>query len=254
MKILRYRKGSQTYYGLLEKNRIQRLSGTPFEGMSPSGEQDALEEVALLTPCQPSKIVCLGLNYHDHAKEMDLAIPETPPLFMKPPTALLAPGGVIWYPPQTRELHYEAELAIVIGQEARWVQREEARRYILGYTCANDVTARDLQHLDGQWTRSKGFDTFLPLGPWIETELDPAALPISLTVNGHTRQQGNTRDLIFDVPDILAFVSGIMTLLPGDVILTGTPAGIGPMQVGDAVAVTIEGIGTLENTVAPRPA
>lgn len=243
-----------TCYGLLEENRIQRLSGTPFEDLLPSGEQDMLEEVALLTPCQPSKIVCLGLNYHDHAKEMGLALPETPPLFMKPPTTLLAAGGTIWYPPQTRELHYEAELAIVMGKEAWSVPSAEARRYILGYTCANDVTARDLQRIDGQWTRSKGFDTFLPLGPWIETELDPAALSLSLTVNGGIRQQGNTRDMIFDVSDIVAFVSGIMTLLPGDVILTGTPAGIGPMQVGDTVAVTIEGIGTLENTVAPRPA
>lgn len=213
-----------------------------------------LEEVALLTPCLPGKIICLGLNYRDHAKEMESALPETPLLFMKPPTTLLAPGGAIWYPLQTRELHYEAELAIVIGKEAWSVQREEARQYILGYTCANDVTARDLQRSDSQWTRCKGFDTFLPLGPWIETELETGALPISLTVNGHARQQGNTRDMIFDVSDILAFISGIMTLLPGDVILTGTPAGIGPMQVGDTVAVTIEGIGTLENTVALRPA
>jgi 2-keto-4-pentenoate hydratase/2-oxohepta-3-ene-1,7-dioic acid hydratase in catechol pathway len=197
----------------------------------------------------PTKIIAIGLNYLDHAKELNMDIPEYPLIFMKPPTAVIEDGGTIIYPPQTKELHYEGELGIVIGKKARNVSIEEAKDYIAGYTCANDVTARDLQRLDGQWTRSKSFDTFCPLGPRIVKDVDPTNLAIATRVNGVTKQSSNTNQMIFNAFKLVSFISAIMTLLPGDVISTGTPPGVGELQVGDVVEVEIEGIGILRNTV-----
>ena len=197
----------------------------------------------------PTKIVAIGLNYFDHAKEFNLEVPDYPLLFMKPPTAVIGDGETIIYPPQTKELHYEGELGIMIGKKARNVSVEDAKDYIAGYTCANDVTARDLQRLDGQWTRSKSFDTFCPLGPRIVRDVDPTNLAITTRVNGMVKQQSNTKQMIFNAFALVSFISAIMTLLPGDVISTGTPPGVGPLEVGDVVEVEIEGIGILRNTV-----
>ena len=197
----------------------------------------------------PTKIIAIGLNYLDHAKELKMNIPEYPLIFMKPPTAVIGDGEIIIYPPQTQELHYEGELGIVIGKKARNVSIEEAKDYIDGYTCANDVTARDLQRMDSQWTRSKSFDTFCPLGPRIVKDVDPTNLAIATRVNGVTKQSSNTNQMIFNAYKLVSFISAIMTLLPGDVISTGTPPGVEELQVGDVVEVEIEGIGTLRNTV-----
>ncbi len=198
---------------------------------------------------KPSKIVAVGLNYRDHALEMKEALPQTPVIFLKPPSAVIFNRDPIVYPEMTKELHYEAELAVVIKDLTRNVSEAEAPQHILGYTCANDVTARDLQRRDGQWTRAKSFDTFCPLGPEIVSGISPDNLNISLYLNGVKKQSSNTSNLIFKVNYLVAFISRVMTLLPEDVILTGTPGGIGPMQVGDEVRVEIEGIGSLVNKV-----
>jgi len=197
----------------------------------------------------PTKIIAIGLNYLDHARELNMEIPEYPLIFMKPPTAVIGNGESIIYPPQTQELHYEGELGVVMGKSARNISEEEAKHYIAGYTCANDVTARDLQRKDGQWTRSKSFDTFCPLGPRIAKDIDPTHLAITTRVNGITKQESNTDQMIFNAYKLVAFISAIMTLLPGDVISTGTPPGVGELNVGDVVEVEIEGIGVLRNTV-----
>lgn len=199
---------------------------------------------------RPTKIVAIGLNYFDHAQEFNVEVPDYPLIFMKPSTAVIGNDETIIYPPQTRELHYEGELGIVIGKQARNVSIDEAKGYIAGYTCANDVTARDLQRLDGQWTRSKSFDTFCPLGPRIVRDIDPTNLAITTRVNGITKQKSNTNQMIFNVFTLISFISAVMTLLPGDVISTGTPSGVGPMEVGDVVEVEIEGIGILRNPVS----
>jgi len=198
---------------------------------------------------RPTKIIAIGLNYMDHAKEMNHQIPAYPLIFMKPPTAVIQDGDYIVYPPDTKELHYEGELAIVIKDKTRNIVKEDAHLHIAGYTCANDVTARDLQRLDGQWTRSKSFDTFCPLGPKIVSNVDPTHLAITTRVNGSVRQQSNTANMIFDVYELVSYISKIMTLLPEDVIITGTPPGVGAMYVGDTVEVEIEGIGILKNKV-----
>jgi 2-keto-4-pentenoate hydratase/2-oxohepta-3-ene-1,7-dioic acid hydratase in catechol pathway len=197
----------------------------------------------------PTKIIAIGLNYLDHAKEFNMEIPEYPLIFMKPPTAVIGNGETIIYPPQTKELHYEGELGIVIGKKTRNVSVEDAKHYIAGYTCANDVTARDLQRLDGQWTRSKSFDTFCPLGPKIAKGIDPTNLAIITRVNGVVKQSSNTNQMIFNAFKLVSFISAIMTLMPGDIISTGTPPGVGELQIGDVVEVEIEGIGILRNTV-----
>ena len=215
-----------------------------------SGEVLNLEDVELLAPCQPTKIVCVGLNYVEHARELKMQLPTEPILFIKPPTAVLAPEGEIVYPQSSQQVDYEGELGIVIGKRCKNVPADEVEKYILGYTCFNDVTARDLQRKDGQWTRAKSFDTFAPIGPWI-AKIDPSHLDIQTRVNGMIKQKSNTSDLIFGVPKLVEFISGIMTLEPGDVIATGTPPGVGPLQKGDVVEVEIEGIGTLRNSVAP---
>jgi len=217
-------------------------------GIVSGGEVIPLEDVELLTPCQPSKIICVGLNYVEHARELKMTLPEEPIIFLKPPTAALSPGGEIIYPPSSRQVDYEGELAVVIGKMGRNIPADEAEGHILGYTCFNDVTARDLQQRDTQWTRAKSFDTFAPFGPWIAS-IDPSGVDIETRVNGETVQKSNTSDLIFGVPRLIEFISGIMTLQPGDVIATGTPPGVGQLHLGDLVEVEIEGIGVLENSV-----
>ena len=197
----------------------------------------------------PSKVVAVGLNYRDHARELKMELPQYPLIFMKPSTSVIGDGAEIVFPAQTKELHYEGELAIVMGTRARNIPVGQARGYIAGFTCANDVTARDLQRMDGQWTRAKSFDTFCPLGPRIVNDINPAALRITTRVNGQVKQDSTTANMVFNVYDLVSFVSGIMTLLPGDVIITGTPPGVGALLPGDTVEVEIEGIGTLKNTV-----
>ena len=218
-----------------------------------TGRKFPLGEVQLLAPCRPTKIVAVGLNYRSHAQEVRMELTEEPLLFLKPSTAVIGPDEHILFPSMSRRIDYEAELGVVIGTAAKDVLQEEAKDYILGYTCFNDVTARDLQGRDKQFTRSKGFDTFAPMGPCIETELDPSHLKVESYLGGKLKQSGSTADLLFSVFQLVAFISRVMTLLPGDVIATGTPAGIGPMQAGETIEVVIEGIGTLRNYVSPRP-
>ena len=244
MKRVRFAIDEKIYTGRLVEKRIVPLEGESFP------REVVLENVRLLAPCRPSKIVAVGLNYRDHAEELHLSLPEEPLLFLKPSTSIIGPEDTIMLPPQSERVDYEAELAVVIGKQARRITSDRAKDYILGYTCLNDVTARDLQNKDGQWTRAKGFDTFSPLGPWIETDLDPSDLAISLLLNGETKQQSRTSNLIFDVFRLVEFISHIMTLMPGDVIATGTTSGIGPMKDGDTVEVRIEGIGSLINHVS----
>ena len=229
------------------------LPGHPFaaagEALTTTGTAHDLDDVRLLAPVIPTKVVGIGRNYADHAVEMGATPAEQPLMFLKPTTALIGADDPIVLPPESQEVHFEAELAVVIGRMCRRVPPEQAASVILGYTCANDVTARDLQRSDGQWTRAKGFDTFCPLGPWIDTDLDPADVVVECEVNAVTKQRASTSTLVHAVPDLVAAVSAVMTLLPGDVILTGTPAGVGPLSVGDEVAVTVAGLGTLVNPV-----
>lgn len=208
-----------------------------------------LAEAKLLVPCQPSKLVCVGLNYASHAAEMQKPLPREPLLFLKPPSALNDPGAPIVLPSASKLVHHEAELVVVLGRPLKRATPAEARRAVLGYTCGNDVTARDIQRAEVQYTRAKSFDTFAPVGPWIETDLDVSDLAIEARVNGELRQRGRTGDLVFDPFTLLAFASQVMTLLPGDVVFTGTPSGVGALAPGDVVAVEIEGIGVLSNPV-----
>ncbi len=208
-----------------------------------------VDEVRFIAPVTPSKIVSVGLNYRDHAKELGMEIPSDPVIFIKPSTAVVGPGEAILYPNCSHRVDFEAELGIVIKDKVRNVPREEALEHIEGYTCFNDVTARDIQNKDTQWTRAKSFDTFAPVGPWVETELDPSDIPIRSYLNGELKQDSRTSDFIFGVPELISFISGVMTLLPGDVIATGTPPGVGPMNDGDEIAVDIGGIGRLVNRV-----
>jgi len=233
---------------------IAVIDGDPlYRAITFTGERVPLADVRLLAPVIPrSKVVGVGRNYVEHAAELGNEAPAEPLLFLKPNTAVIGPLDGIAYPRQSNELHYEGELAVVIGRLCRDVPRERVPEVVFGYTCGNDVTARDLQRSDGQWARAKGFDTFCPLGPWIETSLDPADLVITTTVNGESRQAGRTGLMVHDVPAIVSYVSEAMTLLPGDVILTGTPAGVGPLEVGDQVTVAVEGIGPLTNRVVAR--
>lgn len=247
MKFLRYEYEGKNSYGVLKGETVYPVAGDIFTGFTVKEVGVSLSEVKLLVPCEPTKIIAVGLNYSEHAKEMKEEQRKDPVLFTKPTTALLADGGTICWPKQSAQVDYEAELAVVIGKTADNISPSEAKDYIFGYTCMNDVTARDLQKLDGQWTRAKGFNTFAPMGPFIETEVDVSALDIRLEVNGEVRQSGNTSMMMFSPAELVSFVSGIMTLLPGDVITTGTPAGIGPMNHGDKVSVIIESIGTLTN-------
>jgi 2-keto-4-pentenoate hydratase/2-oxohepta-3-ene-1,7-dioic acid hydratase in catechol pathway len=249
VRIIRFSTQGKIKYGVLQEGAIRGLRGRPFARFSFDGSTYKLDEVKLLAPCTPSKIVCLGLNYRSHAEETKLPMPEVPLIFLKPSTAVIGPNDQIVLPRHSRRADYEGELGVVIGKRARHVPEFEAREYVLGYTCLNDVSERHNQRDDGQWTRAKGYDTFAPLGPWIETEIAPDDLKLETYLNGQQSQSARTSDLIFGVPRIISFISGVMTLLPGDVIATGTPSGIGPMNPGDTVEIKIEGIGTLRNTV-----
>lgn len=249
MKIVRFAAGDEIRYGLLNGKIIQALENEPFQDIKTTDIRYRLSEVRLLSPCVPSKIVALGLNYRSHAEETSNPIPESPLIFIKPPTAVIGPEDNIVYPPSSNRVDYECELAAVIKKTARSVPEENSLDYVLGYTCLNDVTARDHQRDDVQWTRGKSHDTFAPVGPCIETELDPGDVALETWLNGELKQKGNTRDLIFSVPNLISFISSVMTLLPGDIIATGTPSGIGPMKPGDTVEVKIEPIGTLRNYV-----
>jgi 2-keto-4-pentenoate hydratase/2-oxohepta-3-ene-1,7-dioic acid hydratase in catechol pathway len=251
--------GELDAHGQLDEDAVVvALAGDPmYVGIKLLEEQHRLADVRLLAPVLPrSKVVAIGKNYAAHAAEMGGEPPQEPLMFLKPNTSVVGPGDAIAYPPQTSNLHYEGELAVVIGRICRDVPAEQATDVIYGYTIANDVTARDLQKSDGQWTRAKGFDTFCPLGPWIEDDLDPHDFAqgrrVQTFLNGDVVQDGSTADLIFDIPTLIAHVSSVMTLLPGDVLLTGTPEGVGPMEVGDEVEVSIEGLGSLTNVVARR--
>jgi 2-keto-4-pentenoate hydratase/2-oxohepta-3-ene-1,7-dioic acid hydratase in catechol pathway len=236
---------------------VAQIAGHPFGGTEAdiklTGARFDAGEVRLLAPILPSKVICIGKNYADHAREMGGEAPAEPVIFLKPSTSVCGPGDLIRRPVRlSGRCDFEGELAVVISRLCRDVPPDRAAEVIFGYTCANDVTARDLQAADGQWARAKGFDTFCPLGPWIETAADPADLALTTRLNGEVKQESRTSLLLHDVPALITYVSQVMTLLPGDVLLTGTPAGVGPMEFGDQVAVTIEGIGTLRNVVADR--
>ncbi|QLQ15492.1 MAG: fumarylacetoacetate hydrolase family protein [Micropruina sp.] len=262
MRIARYVAGGDPTYGVVElaedgganPETVAALTGDPLAGpVHFTGERLPLADVRLVAPVIPrSKVIGVGRNYAAHAAEMGNEVPATPLTFFKPNTSVIGPGEPIVRPPETAELHYEGELAVIIGRICRRVPPERAADVIFGYTVANDVTARDLQRSDGQWTRAKGFDSFCPLGPWIATHLsldEAGNLDLATDVNGAAKQRGNTAQLVHTIPDLIAHISNFATLLPGDVILTGTPEGVGPIVAGDRVTVTIEGIGTLENPV-----
>src|SRR5229473_4822257 len=252
MKIYRFVHEGRPAVGVAEGDFVARYDGVDaiHLGTHIDEEARAIASLRLLPPVTPSKIVAVGRNYAEHAKELGNEAPSEPIIFLKPPSALLPPNGTILRPPQSQRVDFEGELAIVIGKTARNVKRADWRSVVLGFTCANDVTARDLQKKDVQFTRGKSFDTFCPLGPCIETDLDPAALSLRTRVNGQIRQDGNTRDMVFDCAFIIEFITSVMTLQAGDVILTGTPAGVGPLASGDHVEVEIEGIGVLGNSVS----
>lgn len=258
-RIGRYRVDGTVHHGRLVESGWERLTAAPWAGGEPTGQRDADSAIELLAPCEPTKILCIGLNYRAHVAE-SLTVtrdaagraeePEEPLFFLKPPSAALAHGGEIRYPAGVTRLDPEAEMAVVIARRARAVNEADALAYVAGVTCFNDMSARNYQKSDGQWARAKGFDTFAPIGPWIATGLPPDDLQVECRVNGVRRQLGRTRDLIFPVPRLIAFLSRVMTLEPGDVIATGTPAGIAPVEPGDRIEVEVEGVGTLANHVA----
>lgn len=266
MKIIRFAKERRVRYGVVTENEISVVSGTPYQHavsgeVRITGDRYTLERVRLLAPCRPSKIVAVGRNYAEHAHESKQSLPERPYIFVKPSTAVIGPQGEIVLPKMPQRVDYEGELAVVIGRRAKSVPREQAQRYVLGYTCLNDVSARTLRYEQGQEvvrndgdnSHAKGYDTFAPIGPWIETAISPDNLLLETVQNGTLRQSANTADLIFPIDELIEFISGVMTLLPGDIISTGTPAGIGPLRPGDVIEVRVQGIGTLRNyVVAPN--
>ena len=261
MRIARFSVDDEPRYGVVETDDPEGLVGTVnvldsdplYRSAQFTGEKLQLADVRLLAPVIPrSKVVCVGRNYAAHAAELGNDVPKEPMIFLKPNTSVIGPRDGIVYPEQTNDLHFEGELAIVIGRICRDLPKERVNEVIFGYTIANDVTARDLQKTDGQWARAKGYDTFCPLGPWISTELDVSDLRVTTELNGEPRQDGRTSQFIFDIPEVLAYITSFTTLLPGDVVLTGTPAGVGPMLPGDEVSVSVEGIGTLTNKVIVR--
>ncbi len=252
MRIVRFLKNGDSFYGILKGDVIYTLAKNPFLDGKLIETGDIIpfdKNIKLLAPCEPSKIVAVGLNYKSHAEEMKIPLPDEPIIFLKPSTAVIGHKDNIVLPENFRRVDYECELAVVIGKKAKKVSEKEARNYIFGYTCFNDVTERTNQKKDGQWTRAKGYDTFAPVGPWIETEVEPSSLKVETILNGNVVQSGNTEDLIFSVEKLVAFISNVMTLLPGDIIATGTPAGIGPIKEGDTVEISIEHIGKLTNYV-----
>jgi 2-keto-4-pentenoate hydratase/2-oxohepta-3-ene-1,7-dioic acid hydratase in catechol pathway len=240
-------------WGWISGEKIGILEGDPFGVFRRLKATLSLNDVKLLPPVHPGKIIGIGRNYAEHASERGVDIPQIPLFFLKAPTTVIATGETILLPPQSQRVEHEAELAVVIGKPGRWIDAEGAKDHILGYTIANDITARDLQQIDDQWARAKGFDTFCPLGPWIDTDFDPSEAMLSCRVNDELRQMGSTHEMIFPVHQLVAYLSSVMTLLPGDVILTGTPAGIGPLISGDILETSIEGLGTLRNPVITQP-
>lgn len=256
MQFVRYMADGEARYGVLEGSQVLSATGNPFTGLTPGAAAGSLDSLTLLPPVHPGKIIAVGLNYVDHVKEggRDRDVPDEPVIFMKPQSALIGNGGTIRLPTDTENVHYEAELAVVIGKRARRVSEADAYDYVLGLTCGNDVSARVLQAKDGQWTRAKGFDTFLPLGPAVHVGLRADDLAIQSRLNGEVRQSARTSQMIFSVPKLIAFISRVMTLDPSDVIITGTPAGVGPMKPGDTIEVEVEGIGVLRNPVAAESA
>jgi len=251
MRLVRFRFGDRIATGAIDAGSedIRILRGTFFDDPIPTGEQVPLADVRLLAPVLPSKAVCVGKNYAAHAAEFGMEVPDEPLLFLKPSTAIAGPGDPIQLLPISTRVDYEGELAVVIGRLARHVRAEDAYRYILGFTCANDVTLRDLQKMDDQWARAKGFDGSCPLGPWVETELDPIDIRVETRLNGEIRQAAQTSDMVFGVAELIEYITEFMTLLPGDVLLTGTPEGVGRLSDGDVVEVEVEGVGTLSNPV-----
>jgi len=250
MRIVRYQIGNDAQkYGWLLDEKVGEIQGNIFGQYRRREAVMPLADVILAPPCQPTKILCVGRNYVEHAKELGNEVPKVPLIFMKPSSAIISDGGTIMLPAQSKQVEHEGELVAVIGKRGRHIQPEEARSYILGYTIGNDVTARDLQKTDGQWTRAKGFDTFCPFGPWIDTDFDPADAVVTCRVNGQMRQMASTRDMVFNVPTLIAYISSFTTLEPGDLIFTGTPAGVGELNDGDEVIVEIEGLGVLRNLV-----
>jgi 2-keto-4-pentenoate hydratase/2-oxohepta-3-ene-1,7-dioic acid hydratase in catechol pathway len=251
MRIVRYQTqdSKKAKYGWLLEDKVGEISGNPFGRYRRNEATTPLADVKLLPPSEPSKIICVGRNYVEHAKELGNEVPKVPLIFIKPPSSIIGNGETIMLPSQSVQVEHEGELVVVIGKRGRHITAGNAKRYIFGYTVGNDVTARDLQKSDNQWTRSKGFDTFCPFGPWIDTEFDPADAVITCRVNGQMRQMASTRDMVFTVGVLIAYISSVMTLEPGDLIFTGTPAGVGELKNGDEVVVEIEGLGTLKNPV-----
>jgi 2-keto-4-pentenoate hydratase/2-oxohepta-3-ene-1,7-dioic acid hydratase in catechol pathway len=252
MRLVRFRHGDRIATGAIQpgSDTIQVIAGTFFQDPLPTGDEIPIDDVMLLAPVLPSKLVCVGKNYAAHAAEFGMEVPEEPLLFLKPSTAVIGPGDAIRLLPINRRTDYEGELAVVIGRLARNVRAEDASRFILGFTCANDVTLRDLQRPDDQWTRAKGFDGSCPLGPWIETSVDPTDALVETRLNGEVVQHASTSDMVFGVAELIEYVTTFMTMLPGDVLLTGTPEGVGPITAGDTVEVEVDGVGTLRNEVS----
>lgn len=250
MRIVRYKTNDDApKYGWLLDDKVGEIQGSMFGEYRRREAKTPLADVKLVAPCEPSKILCVGRNYVEHAKELGNEVPKVPLIFMKPPSSIISNGDSILLPPQSTQVEHEAELVVVIGKRARNVTAETAKEYIFGYTVGNDVTARDLQQTDGQWTRAKGFDTFCSFGPWIDTEFDPSDAVVTCRVNGQMRQMASTRDMVFNVGTLIAYISSVMTLEPGDLIFTGTPAGVGELKNSDEVVVEIEGLGVLKNPV-----
>jgi 2-keto-4-pentenoate hydratase/2-oxohepta-3-ene-1,7-dioic acid hydratase in catechol pathway len=249
MKIARVQVGGEAEWAIVDGESVYRLEGSPWESPERGAAIGPLSGAKLLAPCEPTKVICIGLNYRAHAAESGQQVPPEPLMFLKPPTSVIGPGEDVVWAPDSKHIDYEAELAVVFKRTAKSVPAGAYKDYVLGYTCANDVSARDFQRGDGQWARAKGSDTFCPLGPWIETDLDPSDLRISGKLNGETKQDSRTSDLVFDIDFLISHLTKYFTMFPGDVLITGTPAGIGPMNPGDSYEVTIEGIGSLSNTM-----
>jgi 2-keto-4-pentenoate hydratase/2-oxohepta-3-ene-1,7-dioic acid hydratase in catechol pathway len=256
MKIVRYsaKSGGEAQYGILRDSTVYSAEGDLFGGLTEGSKVGSLDDVTLHAPIEPGKVIAIGLNYVDHVTELDKSreLPMTPVMFMKPPSAIIGPGQAIQLAYPENETHYEAELVVVIGKTAKDVAEEDALNYVLGYTAGNDVSDRVQQYGDGQWVRGKGYDTYLPLGPAIETDLDISDIQVQSRLNGEKRQSESTKSLIFGVPFLISFISDVMTLNPGDIIMTGTPHGVGPMKDGDVIEIDVEGIGVLSNPVKNR--
>jgi 2-keto-4-pentenoate hydratase/2-oxohepta-3-ene-1,7-dioic acid hydratase in catechol pathway len=248
MRTCRFRQGNRESYGVIEDGKVRALTAAPWAGGLAEGPSYALQDVTLLAPVQPSKVVCVGRNYRAHAAELGNEVPKEPLIFTKPSTSVIGPGDMIRYPETSKEVHHEAELAVVIGRTLTNAKTAtEARAAVFGWSCLNDVTARDIQRSEKHFTRAKGFDTFCPVGPWIDTQVDPSELTVICRVNGEQKQRGSTKDMVFDPFFLLCFISQVMTLLPGDVVATGTPEGVGPFKRGDWVEIEVSGIGVLKN-------